>query len=46
VDGGSFWRWTSFQNSEDVDPTLALPVKRRWVDFIYNPVKNVSQQMY
>jgi len=39
VDGGSFWRWVSFQDSEDSDPTLADPVKRRGVPFIYNPVQ-------
>jgi hypothetical protein len=39
VEGGSFWRWTSFQNSEDADPTLADPVKRRGVDFVYNKVE-------
>jgi hypothetical protein len=39
VDGGSFWRWTSFQNSEDEDPTLADPVKRRGVEYIFNKVE-------
>jgi hypothetical protein len=39
IDGGSFWRWVSFDNSEDSDPTLADPVKRRGVSFIYNPVQ-------
>ncbi len=39
LDGGAFWRWTSFQNSEDSDTTLATPVKRRGVEFVYNPVQ-------
>jgi hypothetical protein len=39
VDGGSFWRWTSFINSEDADPTLATPVKQRGVNFVYNAVQ-------
>lgn len=39
IDGGSFWRWTSFQDSEDSDPTLADPVKRRGIPFLYNPVQ-------
>jgi hypothetical protein len=41
VAGGSFWRWTSFQDSEDSDPTLSLPVKVRGVAFVYNPVEKV-----
>jgi Bacterial Ig-like domain (group 2) len=39
VEGGAFWRWTSFEDSEDSDPTLATPVKVRGVAFIYNPVE-------
>jgi len=39
VDGGSFWRWASFRNDEDTDPQMADPVKRRGVEFIYNPVQ-------
>lgn len=47
IEGGSFWRWTSFSNcskgqgcpNEDSDPTLADPVKRRGVNFVYNPVQ-------
>ena len=39
IDGGSFWRWTSFQNSEDSDPTLATPVKQRGANYVYNPVQ-------
>ena len=39
VDGGTFWRWTSFSNDEDTNPQLADPVKRRGIEFIYNPVQ-------
>jgi len=39
IDGGSFWRWTSFQNGEDSDPTLATPVKQRGANFVFNPVQ-------
>ena len=46
VDGGAFWRWTSFNNDEDADPSLAEPVKRRGVAFTYNPVKDVLVREY
>lgn len=39
LDGGSFWRWTSFMNTEDSDTTLAQPVKVRGVPFVYNLVE-------
>jgi uncharacterized protein (TIGR03437 family) len=45
IEGGSFYRWTSYTNcssgcpNEDADPTLADPVKRRGVNFVYNPVQ-------
>jgi hypothetical protein len=39
IDGGAFWRWTSFYNYEDINPQLADPVKRRGIEFIYNPVQ-------
>jgi len=39
IEGGSFWRWTSFTDSEDSDPTLADPVKRRGLNYVYNPVQ-------
>jgi hypothetical protein len=38
VDGGAFWRWTSFYDDEDRDASLAEPVKRRGTEFTYNPV--------
>ena len=46
VDGGCFWRWTSFSNDEDTNATLASPVKKRGVNFDYNPVKNVLVKYY
>ncbi len=46
VHGGAFWRWVSFNTSEDSDPTLADPVKRRGVAFQYNPVQGVLAQTY
>jgi len=46
IDGGSFWRWTSFENSEDIDPSLAQPVKLRGVDFNYTPAKTVLECYY
>jgi hypothetical protein len=39
IDGGSFYRWTSFSNDEDTDPQQSDPVKRRGIEFIYNPVQ-------
>jgi hypothetical protein len=46
IDGGSFWRWTSFQNSEDQDPTLAQPIKLRGVEFNYTAAKTVLECYY
>lgn len=46
VEGGCFWRWVSFLNREDEDPTLAIPVKKRGVAFVYNPVKDVLAKFY
>jgi len=46
IDGGCFWRWTSFSNDEDLNSTLAEPVKRRGVEFIYNPVKDILTELY
>ena len=38
--GGTFWRWADSQDSEESDPTVALPVKQRGVAFDYYPPKN------
>ena len=39
IDGGSFWRWTNYLNSDDLDHTLATPVKPRGLAFVYNAVQ-------
>jgi hypothetical protein len=39
IEGGSFWRWTSFENAEDSNSQLPDPVKRRGISFVYNPVE-------
>ncbi len=39
IEGGSFWVWAHFTDSEDSDPTLDDAVKRRGVNFVYNPVQ-------
>jgi hypothetical protein len=45
--GGTFWRWANYENSEDSDPQLASPIKRRGVDlFYYNPIKRVLEKLY
>ena len=46
IDGGCFWRWTSFDNGEDADPLLALPIKLRGVDYTFTPVKEVIEKLY
>jgi|GEM_PF-2023911 len=46
VEGGCFWRWTSFSDDEETNTTLASPVKQRGVNFNYNPVKNVLEKYY
>ncbi len=46
ADGGSFWRWTSFSNDEDTDPTLGTPIKPRGTAFTYNPVQSTLVQAY
>jgi len=46
MEGGSFWRWTDFFDYEEHDPRLAIPVKKRGTDFVYNPVADVLQQLY
>ena len=46
MDGGAFWLWVSGENSDELDPTAAEPVKRRGVSFTYNPVKDAMVEMY
>jgi hypothetical protein len=45
IDGGIFWRWVSSSNSEDSDPTLATPVKKRGASFNYHPVQKEVRDM-
>lgn len=40
VDGGTYWVWIHFSDSEDRDATIEDAVKRRGVAFTYNPVAN------
>jgi hypothetical protein len=46
VAGGCFWRWVFISDSENADPTLATPVKKRGSAFMYNPVKDKIVQYY
>ncbi|MCX6558570.1 MAG: IPT/TIG domain-containing protein [Candidatus Aminicenantes bacterium] len=46
VEGGCFWRWTFFSDSENNDPTLSTPVKKRGLPFDYYPVKDKMAQYY
>ena len=46
IDGGCFWRWTDFQNSEELDSHIASPIKHRGENFTYNPVADVLKQLY
>lgn len=46
VDGGCFWRWTNFDNDEDLDLFLATPVKKRGVDFLYTPMRDMIAEHY
>ena len=41
MQGGCYWRWTSFYDYEDLDARNATPLKKRGVDFVYTPVKDV-----
>jgi hypothetical protein len=46
IDGGSFWRWTSFTNSEDQDSTLAQPIKLRGTSFTYTAAETILSGYY
>lgn len=46
VDGGSFWRWANFQNSEDANTAIGHAIKRRGTNYTYNPVKDVLERLY
>lgn len=44
--GGSYWRWTSFANSEDADPNTWMAVKLRGLPYTYTAVKDVLVRHY
>ena len=46
VAGGSFWRWTSFEDEEDADPTSWEPVKRRGPEYVYTVVREIMRRLY
>lgn len=46
IDGGCFWRWTDFENSEELNSHIASPIKQRGKEFTYNPVAQVLKQLY
>lgn len=46
VAGGCFWRWAFFENSEENDPTLSTPVKKRGLAFDYYAVKDIMAKYY
>lgn len=45
VRGGAFWRWVNGGDSDDTDESLADPVKRRGVEYIFNPVHALVMDM-
>ena len=46
VAGGSFWRWVSFVDEEDADPTADEPVKRRGPEYVYTVVREIMRRLY
>jgi hypothetical protein len=46
MEGGCFWRWTSFDDNEDTNTDLATPIKKRGMDYEYTPVKFVLERLY
>ena len=45
VEGGSYWIWVQGDNSGDANPDMNDAVKRRGVNFIYNPVQKAVVDM-
>ena len=40
IDGGNYWTWTATDTANDTSPDrVGEPIKRRGVDFAYNPVQ-------
>jgi hypothetical protein len=46
VDGGCFYHWTNYNYWEEFDPSIQIPVKKRGTEFIYNPVKDILEELY
>ncbi len=46
VDGGCFYHWTNFNYWEEYDPSIQIPIKKRGAEFIYNPVKDILENLY
>ncbi|MDE3173109.1 MAG: Ig-like domain-containing protein [Gemmatimonadota bacterium] len=46
LDGGSYYRWTGFQNSDDGNPSVAVPVKLRGYAYTYTAIKDVLAKHY
>jgi hypothetical protein len=46
VDGGAYWQWVNNNDSDEHNPQLAEPVKRRGTAFVYNPVRLQLLDMY
>jgi len=46
VEGCNFWIWTNSDNSMDLGPGGNSAIKPRGLDFAYNPIKDILQQLY
>ena len=46
VEGCNFWIWTNSDNSMDLGPGANSAIKQRGLEFNYNPIKDVLQQLY
>lgn len=46
VEGCNFWIWTNSDNSIDLGLGGNSAIKRRGLEFDYNPIKDVLQQLY
>lgn len=46
LDGGSYYRWTGFDHSDDGNPGVAEPVKLRGYAYTYTPIKDVLAKYY
>ncbi len=46
VDGGCYWAWSNTSSMEEIDPVYGQQVKRRGIEFEYNPLKDVVENLY